>query len=425
MTLPSGVRLIHAFTPSPVVYCGYAIDAGSRDELPGEQGLAHYVEHMIFKGTTHRRAWHILNRMEAVGGDLNAFTNKEETMVYCAHLPADLPRAMELLTDIVFHSTFPQEEMEREVEVIVDEIQSYEDTPSELIFDEFDELLFPAHPLGRNILGRAEELRRYTSQDLKRFVGRLYRPERMVFFVQGPVEFSKVKRLAERLIGEDSIFGIEKDNEEAIHQEPAEKAVPQKPTESPLRQAPAEAAPVTVTRPRDTHQAHVIFGSRAYHAKDPRRTSLYLLTNILGGPGMNSRLNVALRERSGLVYNVEANLTSYTDTGAFTVYYGCDPEDADRCRQLARKELNRLCQAPLSSTQLRAAKRQLIGQIGVTQDNYENLALDMAKLFLHYDHCEQKEQVFHRIEALTEHDLWMVANEVWREEGLSELGYSR
>jgi predicted Zn-dependent peptidase len=400
--LPNGLRVVHALTPSPVVYCGYAVDAGARDELPGEQGLAHYVEHMLFKGTTHRRAWHILNRMEAVGGDLNAFTNKEETMVYCAHLPADLPRAMELLSDIVFHSTFPQEEMEREVEVIVDEIQSYEDSPSELIFDEFDGLLFPHHPLGRNILGRAEELRRFTSDDLKRFVARLYRPERMVFFVQGPVAFKRVVKLAERYCNEVPLW-------------PSSVVSP--------RVVPVVTAPVSEVRVRDTHQAHILLGARAYDAKCPLRTALYLLTNLLGGPGMNSRLNVALRERSGLVYNVEANLTSYTDTGAFTIYYGCDAEDADRCGELARKELRRLCEAPLTEAQLRAAKRQLIGQIGVTQDNYENLALDMAKIFLHYDHCEVKEEVFRRIEDITAGQLLEVANEILKVEGLSELYY--
>jgi predicted Zn-dependent peptidase len=400
--LPNGLRLIHSLTPSPVVYCGYAVDAGSRDELPGEQGLAHYVEHMLFKGTTHRRAWHILNRMEAVGGDLNAFTNKEETMVYCAHLPADLPRAMELLSDIVFHSTFPEEEMEREVEVIVDEIQSYEDTPSELIFDEFDELLFPSHPLGRNILGRADELHRYTSEDLKRFVGRNYRPERMVFFVQGPVEFKRVLKWAERYCNETPLL-------------PASALMP--------RVTPAVAPPIRQHRERDTHQSHTLLGARAYDAKNPRRTALYLLTNMLGGAGMNSRLNVALRERSGLVYNVEANLTSYTDTGAFTIYYGCDPEDADRCRELAQKELRRLCEAPVSEAQLRAAKRQLKGQIGVTQDNYENLALDMAKIFLHYQRCEEKEEIFRRIEGITAKELQEVANEVTGVDGLSELSY--
>jgi predicted Zn-dependent peptidase len=403
-TLEGGLRLLYIRNAAPVVYCGFAIDAGSRDELPGEQGMAHYVEHMLFKGTTHRRAWHILNRMEAVGGDLNAFTNKEETMVYCAHLPQDLPRALELLADIVFHCTFPEAEMEREVEVIVDEIQSYEDSPAELIFDEFDGLLFPGHPLGRNILGEADELRRYRSEDLRRFVDRCYRKERMVCFVQGDVEFEKVKRLVEKACGAKAVT-----------------------TETTLptvdRQPVGTYQPHYETRVRDTHQAHVMLGARGFDAKDPRRTALYLLTNILGGPGMNSRLNVALRERSGLVYNVEANLTSYTDTGAFTIYFGCDKEDIAACRRLAERELRRLCEQPLTPAQLRAAKRQLIGQMGVGSDNYENLALDQAKVFLHYGCCEEREDVIRRIEAVTAEEMQAVAKEVFGEGRLSGLEF--
>ena len=198
-TLPNGLRLIHTTSPTNVAYCGFAIDAGTRDELPQEQGMAHFVEHLIFKGTEKRKAWHILNRMENVGGDLNAYTNKEETVIYSAFLKEHFNRAAELLADIVFHSVFPQNEIEKEVEVIIDEIQSYEDSPSELIFDDFEELIFPNHPLGRNILGNPELLRQFTSEDARKFVHSHYRPENMIFFVQGDIPFQKVIRTLEKV----------------------------------------------------------------------------------------------------------------------------------------------------------------------------------------------------------------------------------
>lgn len=196
--LPNGLRIIHTPSMTNVTYCGFAVDAGTRDELPDEQGMAHFVEHLIFKGTRKRRAWHILNRMENVGGDLNAYTNKEETVIYSAFLKEHFARAVELLTDIVFHSTFPEHEIAKEVEVIIDEIQSYEDSPAELIFDDFEELIFPEHPLGRNILGKPEQLRRFGSQDALRFTGRYYRPANMVFFVQSDIDFKRIVRTVEK-----------------------------------------------------------------------------------------------------------------------------------------------------------------------------------------------------------------------------------
>ena len=352
-TLPNGLRIIQAPSPTGVAYCGYAVDAGTRDERDNEQGMAHFVEHLIFKGTRKRKAWHILNRMERVGGDLNAYTNKEETVVYSTFLKEHFLRAAELLTDIVFNSTFPQAEIEKEVEVIIDEIQSYEDSPSELIFDDFEELIFPDHPLGRNILGRPDLLRDF---DYRRMPPLAYQPKHLTLY-------------------------------------------------------------------KDTHQSHVMIGSRGYDAYDEHRTGLYLLNNILGGPGMNSRLNVSLRERRGLVYNVEANLTSYTDTGAFCIYFGCDPDDADACTELVYKELKKLRDRRLTSTQLAAAQKQIIGQIGVSTDNFENVALDMGKCFLHYGTYEHKAEVYQRINALTADYLLEIANEKFAEEQLSVLVY--
>ena len=371
-TLPNGLRLIHTTSPTNVAYCGFAIDAGTRDELPQEQGMAHFVEHLIFKGTEKRKAWHILNRMENVGGDLNAYTNKEETVIYSAFLKEHFNRAAELLADIVFHSVFPQNEIEKEVEVIIDEIQSYEDSPSELIFDDFEELIFPNHPLGRNILGNPELLRQFTSEDARKFVHSHYRPENMIFFVQGDIPFQKVIRTLEKVTSD----------------------IPQFEEGSKTRKLPSEYKP-----------------------------SKLILHNILGGPGMNSRLNISLREKRGLVYNVESNLTSYTDTGTFCIYFGCDLHDADHCISLVHKELKKIRENALTELQLAAAKKQIIGQIGVAGDNFENNALNMGKCFLHYHTYEEKEEVFKRIESLTSSQLLDIANEMFAEDYLSTLIY--
>ncbi|WP_178793769.1 insulinase family protein [Bacteroidaceae bacterium] len=399
-TLPNGLRIIHAPNLSNVAYCGFAVDAGTRDENEQEQGMAHFVEHLIFKGTEKRHAWHILNRMENVGGDLNAYTNKEETVIYCAFLVEHFARATELLADIVFHSTFPQQEIDKEVEVIIDEIQSYEDSPSELIFDDFEELLFPKHPLGRNILGKPDLLRGFKSEDALNFTSRFYKPANMVFFIQGNIDFKKVIRIVEKATADIPFRPIDRERTE-----------------------PFVYIPQTLTLNKDTHQSHVMIGSRGYNAYSEKRTGLYLLNNLLGGPGMNSRLNVSLRERRGLVYNVEANLTSYTDTGVFCIYFGTDPQDVDRCISLVHKELKKLRDNKLSSSQLTAAKKQIIGQIGVAGDNFENNALDMGKTFLHYDRFEEHQEVFKRIEALTAEHLLEIANEMFDESYLSTLIY--
>ena len=400
-TLSNGLRIIHAPNQSAVAYCGFAIDAGTRDEAENEQGMAHFVEHLIFKGTQKRHAWHILNRMEHVGGDLNAYTNKEETVVYSAFLAEHFPRAVELLADIVFHSTFPQTEIDKEVEVIIDEIQSYEDSPCELIFDDFEELIFPHHPLGRNILGKPDLLHQFKSEDALRFTNRYYQPNNMIFFVQGNIDFKRVVKLVEKATADLS------SNASTFERKRPEVYIPQ-----------------TLTLHRDTHQAHVMIGSRGYDAHNEKRTALYLLNNILGGPGMNSRLNVSLRERSGLVYNVEANLTSYTDTGVFCIYFGTEHKDVDRCIRLVKKELKKLCDKPLSPIQLAAAKKQIIGQIGVARDHAENTALGMAKTFLHYHKMDDPQDIFQRIEALTAKELWEVSNEMFAEENLSSLIYT-
>ena len=399
-TLSNGLRIIHHPSPTSVVYCGYAIDGGTRDEQPNEAGLAHFVEHMLFKGTTKRRAWHILNRMENVGGDLNAYTNKEETVIYSAFLKKDFARALELLTDIVFHSTYPQHEVDKERGVILEEIDCYEDNPAELIFDNFEEILFPGHALGHNILGTPKHVKRFTSAHARSFVERYYHSANAVLFVYGNIPFSRIVMWAERLTADLSAG-----------------------TPNKGRIAPLPYVPRRVEAKRHTHQAHVMLGCTGYPSGDKRRTGLYLLNNMLGGPGMNSRLNLALREQTGLVYNVESNLISYTDTGVFNIYFGTDTAEAEHCIELTLKELDRLRERPLTTLQLAAAKKQLIGQVGVAADNFESTALGMAKTFLHYGEYEGSDALYRRIQSINAQQLWDIANELFSRDNLSVLIY--
>ena len=407
-TLPNGLRILCAPSVTDVVYCGIAVAAGTRHELENESGMAHFVEHMTFKGTSRRSAMQVINHMESVGGDLNAFTGKEETVYYSVFLRQHLSRAIPLLMDIVFGSTYPEDELSREAEVVIDEIESYEDSPSELIFDEFDTLLFPEHPLGRNILGQAERLRQYRSDDLRSFARRLYHPSRAVLFVVGNVDPSHVLQLATR-----ASAPICHSSEPIRHS----SFVTRHSSSDPICHSPF------VIRERGTHQAHVIIGARAYAATDPRHMGLSLLSNLLGGPCMNSRLNIALRERRGLVYTVESNLASYTDTGSWSVYFGCDASDVQRCLRLVRSELRRLTDKPLSERTLAAAKRQLKGQIGVSYDNFENVAIGMAKRYLHYGEVLTPEQLYARIDVLTAQDLQAIAADVFAADRLQTLVY--
>ena len=399
-TFENGLRLMQIPSPTQVAYCGISIDAGTRDEEPGEEGMAHFCEHMMFKGTDKRRAWHIINRMEAVGGDLNAYTNKEETVVYAAFMKEHLERATELIFDIVFHSTFPQHEIDKECEVIVDEIESYNDTPADLIFDRFEDIIYEGNSLGHDILGTAENVRRFRTEDALQFVLRLYRPEKMVFFVLGDVEFEQVKKMVgKRLKDIKSIIPIE-----------------------PIRLVnPIKRNAGIFTEERGTHQAHVMIGRASYGSEDDKRIALYFLNNILGGPGMNSRLNIALREHKGLVYTVESSLTNYTDTSTWAIYFGCDEEDVERCLRTVRQELDKLMNEPMTERQFTGALKQIKGQIGVACDNFENYALDMAKAYLHYNKVEGQKDTIEHLERLTPELLQEVAREVFDEQGLTTL----
>lgn len=402
-TLPNGLRIIHLPSASPVVYCGYGVCAGARDEALDEEGLAHFCEHTTFKGTRKRNSLKILNCLESVGGDLNAFTNKEDTFYYAAILKTHLPKAVDLLTDMVFHSTYPQTELDKEVEVICDEIEIYNDSPSELIYDEFENAIFRGHPLGHSTLGQKDRLHTFTTDTALGFTSRYYRPDNTVFFAYGDIDFKTLIRLLRR---STSDFPMRKPKIDICH-----------------RDTLAPYQPQELMTEKGTHQAHVMIGNRAYSVHEPRRMALYLLNNLLGGPAMSARLNVVLRERHGLVYSVDSSMINYSDTGVWCVYFGCDPHDIKKCRRMVRKELDRVMTRPLSSTQLNAAKRQIKGQIGVAFDNRENFALDFAKTFLHYGREKDISSLFKQIDAVSADDILQVANDIFPPDCLTTLTF--
>ena len=412
-TLKNGLRIIHLPSPSQVVYCGYQIAAGTRNESSGEEGIAHFCEHMTFKGTERRNAIQIINALEGVGGELNAFTNKEDTVFYAAISKEHFSQAVDILTDIVFHSQYPQHEIEKEVEVICDEIESYNDSPAELIYDDFENIIFEGHPLGHNILGNAEQLRTYTTEDALRFVRRNYRTNNAIFFAYGDVDFAKICKSVE--CRTDSVECRVENVEFATAAEISCGAV----ANSKLYTLNSQL----IVRQLNTHQAHVMLGTRAYDIHHPLRIPLYLLNNILGGPGMNARLNISLRERNGLVYTVESTMVSYSDTGIWCIYFGCDSHDIKRCLKLVRRELDKMMQKPLSASQLRNAKRQLKGQIAIACDNREQFALDFGKSFLHYGWEKDITHLYESIDNVTAEDIQKVANELFATNMLTTLIY--
>ena len=459
-TLDNGLRIIHLPSDSQVVYCGYQINAGTRNEELGEEGLAHFCEHVTFKGTERRKAWHILNCLESVGGDLNAYTNKEGTVYYSAILKEHIARAVDLLSDIVFHSVYPQAEIDKEVEVICDEIESYNDSPAELIYDEFENILFKGSPLGHNILGTAEQVRAFKTEDALRFTRKLYRPDNAIFFAYGDIDFKKLVKLIQKALGEcpkgrelacsADCKSAETPTEERIAEKtPTEERIAEKtPTkeriteETPTGETPTEemeagdanhkvqsskfnvqskVAGQTIVMQKNTHQAHVMIGTQAYDVNDDRRMPLYLLNNMLGGPGMNAKLNLALREHNGLVYTVESTMVAYGDTGTWSIYFGCDEHDVKRCLRLVRKELDKFIQKPLSDAQLKAAKKQIKGQIGVACDNRENFALDFGKSFLHYGWEKNVDRLYEQVDEITAAQIQAVAQELFDKDRLTTL----
>lgn len=443
-TLDNGLRIIHLPSDSKVVYCGYQINAGTRNEEPGEEGLAHFCEHVTFKGTERRKAWHILNCLESVGGDLNAYTNKEGTVYYSAILKEHIARAVDLLTDIVFHSVYPQAEIDKEVEVICDEIESYNDSPAELIYDEFENIIFKGSPLGHNILGTAEQVRSFKTEDALRFTRKLYRPDNAIFFAYGDIDFKKLVKLIRKALADDDSGKVAENAANSVGKL-AEEKLPQisqitqisgdensitteKSVSSVKSVGPEnypsvgkEIAGQTIVMQKNTHQAHVMIGTRAYDVNDSRRMPLYLLNNMLGGPGMNAKLNLALREHNGLVYTVESTMVAYGDTGIWSIYFGCDEHDVKRCLRLVRKELDKFMQKPLSEVQLKAAKKQIKGQVGVACDNRENFALDFGKSFLHYGWEKNVDRLNEQVDEITAEQIQAVAQELFDKDRITTL----
>jgi predicted Zn-dependent peptidase len=398
--LENGIRLIHTRVPNLVAHMGIIMGTGSRDELDQEHGMAHFIEHMVFKGTRKRKAYHILSRMEDVGGELNAYTTKEETCVYASFMKEDYARAMELLEDILFHSIFKEKEIGREKEVIIDEINSYFDSPGELIFDDFEEQLYRGQPIGRNILGSRESLSGFTKEDLLGFVSKNYSTDEMVICSVGNISFPRLRKGIEKFFGH----------------------IPFK-SRSQNRTGILPYQPSNLSMHKDTYQAHCIIGNLAYDLNDERRLGLHLLNNIIGGPGLNTRLNMTLREKNGYSYHTESHYSPYSDTGVLSVYFTGDKSKLGRSQKLVMREFTKLRENRLGTLQLSRAKRQLLGQIAISAENHETLMLSMAKSYLVYNRFDDLAEIGHKIQRITASEIQEIANEVLDETKLSSLSY--
>lgn len=381
-TLSNGLRLVHIPTTSQVAYCGLAINAGSRDDLPGKAGLAHFVEHTIFKGTKHRRSWHILNRMEHVGGELNAYTTKEGTALYSVFPNEHFERAIELIADLVANSQFPESELTKEREVVMEEIDSYRDTPMEAAYDDFEDLLFAGSSIGHNILGNEHELLSITANDCRHYLDTQYVPENMVFFALGNIKTERLFRLTEKHLG--------------VLNHKLERAA---------RITPTEVSVFHKVINIDSHQAHTIVGKQVFSTYDNRKYAMSLLNNILGGPGMNSLLNVAIREKRGYVYTIESSLSLLSDCGIFQIYFGSDERHVAPSIKIINRILEELATKPLNEKTLQAAKRQYLGQMLVSSENKESVALSLGKSFLYHNSILNDGELAERINAITAQQL--------------------
>ena len=376
--LPNGLRLIHVPTTSHVAYCGLSINAGSRDDLAGKAGLAHFVEHTIFKGTKHRRSWHILNRMERVGGELNAYTTKEGTALYSIFPCEHFERAVELISDLVANSQFPETELNKEREVVLEEIDSYRDTPMEAVYDDFEDLLFADSAMGHNILGNEQDLNNISAADCRFYLDTQYVPENMVFFAMGNIKSDRLFRIVEKHLGP---LNHKLDRASRI--------------------TPIETSVFNKTINIDSHQAHTIVGKQLFSMHDDRRYAAFLLNNILGGPGMNSLLNVAIREKRGYAYTVESSLSLLSDCGFFEIYFGSDEHHVAPSLRIINRTIEELATKPLSEKNLQAAKRQYLGQLLVSSENKEAMALSLGKTYLYHNNIMTDSQLAEQINALT------------------------
>lgn len=398
--LKNGIRLIHSQSKSLIAYCGIIVNTGSRDEAIDEHGLAHFFEHAIFKGTRKRKSYHVLNRLESVGGDINAYTTKEETCIYSAFLKNHYGRALELMSDMFFNSNFPESEIEKEKDVIIDEINSYKDSPAELIFDEFEDLVFKGHSLGRNILGNPDEIKAYKSKNIYDFQAGNYATDQMIVFSVGDISMKKLISLSEKHFGDIPEKRIElRKKEVSLYQ------------------------PFSITEKKDTHQLHCIIGGVAYDFHSKKRIALSLLNNILGGTSMNSRLSMALREKSGYVYDIESNYTGYSDNGIFSLYFGTEKNKFDKSIRLIQKEFIKLKKNKLGILQLQRAKQQLIGHIAISAENKDNAALALGKGLLLFNRIDGLEEINRQINEITAEEILGIANEILDTNQLSMLVY--
>jgi predicted Zn-dependent peptidase len=399
-TLDNGIRLVHHRTNGMVAHCGLIINTGSRHESDAEHGMAHFIEHMLFKGTRKHRSFYILTRLDEIGGELNAYTTKEETAIHASVLKEDFSRAVDMISDLAFNSVFPGQEIEKEKDVIIEEINSYFDNPGELIFDEFEEMVFPGQPLGRNILGTPESVRSFTKKKIEKFISGKYNTNRIVFCSTGDIADEKVLKLFRKY----------------FERQPAK-------VKRPNNGKISKYIPASITRNKKTFQNHCMIGNVAYPVKDSRRSGMALLNNILGGQGMNSRLNLELREKRGLAYNVESGYNAYHDTGVFSIYFGCDSQVLEKCLDVVSSELRKLRTTKLGTLRLAKAKTQVKGYLARGYEHHESLMLSMGKSLLVANRIDTLEDICRKIDAITESQLLEIANEVFEPSRLSYLIY--
>ena len=400
LTLPNGIRLVHRHIPNVVAHFGVFIPAGTRNEKEQEHGIAHFIEHTIFKGTEKRSVYHILNRLDNVGADLNAYTSKEETCFYATFLNEYYERTLELFQDILFHSVFPEKELKKEKQVVMEEIRSYLDTPAEQIFDDFEDLVFDGHPLGRNILGTAKTLKTFKREHILDFIRNNYQLDEMILVSVGKIRFEKLVRLVMKYFKVSPDNGIKQAQSAFMNYFPRKKNLRKK-----------------------NNQVHCIVGGTAYPYSDERRIPMALLNNMMGGPIMNSRLSLALRERSGLTYHNESSYVPYSDSGIVSMYFGTDPALYQRALEIVYKELERIRKQKLTNVQLHTIQKQLTGQLAIAQESNLGQMLAIGKSFLLQDHFDPIETIISRIRATTSQELLEIANEVFEPERLSVLTF--
>jgi len=399
--LQNGIRVLHKPNPSNISHACIIINAGSRDEDQAKDGLAHFIEHLLFKQTKKRNTNQILNRLELVGADLNAYTTKEYTCVHASFLKPHLERSLDLFEDIIFHSVFPEEEMKKEKEVILDEISSYQDQPDEAINDDFEDLLFEGHSLGRNILGTPASVKSFQKKDIQQFMKSNYRTDEIIIGVFGDYEFKTVMRISEKLYGKI----------------PAN--LPER-----IREKVGSYTPQKSVFTKPINQAHCVIGNRSYSFHHKNRTAFLLLNNLLGGNGMSSRLNLEIREKYGIAYTIESNYTPMSDTGIFSIYFGTDPEKTEKAIKLLEKELKKLRDQKIGPIQLQQAKNKFIGQIALGEENRMGLIISMSKSLLDFNRVDSLEEVFANVTKVNAAQLLEISNEMFDPKDLSSLMFN-